>query len=283
MPDRQNLNDRIAKALGIAVANIQPLGGGCVADVVRADLADGRTVAVKRADIGLDIEGNMLRDLAAAGLPVPAVVHNTPRLLIMEFIDGGGTIEPRVEEHAADLVAALHGHTSPQFGYAYDTVIGGLPQPNAMTDDWRTFFRDRRLLKMADDAYTAGRLPMSDRHRIETLAARLDQWVPDQVTPALLHGDLWGGNVVCKDGRVAAFIDPAVYVGDAEIELAFTTLFNTFGDRFFARYGEHRPIDPAFFEERKDLYNLYPLLVHVRLFGGSYVGAVRRTLERFGC
>ena len=75
---------------------------------------------------------------------------------------------------------------------------------------------------------------------------------------------------------------PAIYFADAEIELAFATLFNTFGDSFFARYSERRPLRPGFFEERRDLYNLYPLLVHVRLFGGGYVGAVERILDRFG-
>jgi fructosamine-3-kinase len=111
----------------------------------------------------------------------------------------------------------------------------------------------------------------------------LPRWLDDGSPPSLVHGDMWTGNVLCKGGRIAAFIDPAVYYADAEIELAFSTLFGTFGEAFFDRYREHRPLQPGFFEARRDLYNLYPLLVHVRLFGGSYVGSVERTLRQFGC
>ena len=93
---------------------------------------------------------------------------------------------------------------------------------------------------------------------------------------------MWGGNVLVREGRIAGFVDPAIYYADAEIELAFSTLFSTFGEPFFARYGEIRPMRPGFFEQRRDIYNLYPLLVHTRLFGGHYAGAVKRTLKRFG-
>jgi fructosamine-3-kinase len=120
-------------------------------------------------------------------------------------------------------------------------------------------------------------------NRLETLAGRLDRWIAEPAHPSLLHGDLWTGNILVNRGRVVGFIDPALYYGDAEIELAFGTLFGTFGRPFFERYGELRPLNPGFFEERRDLYNLYPLLVHVRLFGGSYVGSVEATLDRFGC
>lgn len=143
------------------------------------------------------------------------------------------------------------------------------------------FFRDHRLLYMADEAHRAGRLPADVRRRIDTIAARLEEWIEEPDAPALVHGDMWTGNVLCGENGIAGFIDPAIYYGDAEIELAFSTLFGTFNDAFFSRYAELRPIRPGFFEIRRDLYNLYPLLVHVRLFGGSYVGSVARTLRRF--
>ena len=119
--------------------------------------------------------------------------------------------------------------------------------------------------------------------RLETLAGRLGRWISEPAHPSLLHGDMWTGNLLCRDGRIAGFIDPAIYFGDPEIELAFSTLFGTFGRAFFARYASLRELKPGFFEERRDLYNLYPLLVHVRLFGGSYVSSVDRTLTQFGC
>ena len=98
----------------------------------------------------------------------------------------------------------------------------------------------------------------------------------------MIHGDLWGGNVLCGSNGLSGFIDPAIYYADPEIELAFMTLFGTVGDRFFRRYGEYHAIRPGFFEIRRDLYNLYPLLVHVRLFGGGYLGQVQSILRRLG-
>jgi fructosamine-3-kinase len=137
-------------------------------------------------------------------------------------------------------------------------------------------------LYMADEAVSAGRLRPGTRDRIERFAAKLGDFLPAHATPSLIHGDMWGGNVLCQAGRIAAFVDPAIYYADAEIELAFATLFSTFGEAFFARYREIRPIAPGFFEERRDIYNLYPLLVHVRLFGSGYVGSVTGTLTRLG-
>ena len=98
----------------------------------------------------------------------------------------------------------------------------------------------------------------------------------------MLHGDLWGGNILCHDDKIAGLIDPAIYYGDREIDLAFGTLFGDLTPEFFKQYDEVSKIEPGFFEERRDLYNLYPLLVHVRLFGGSYVDSVDQTLSRFG-
>ena len=135
---------------------------------------------------------------------------------------------------------------------------------------------------MAEEAHKATRLPAALLARIVKLADRLDRWIADESEPALVHGDLWGGNTLVRKGRLVGVIDAAISYSDAEIELAFTTLFGTFGKAFFARYHELRPIAPGFFEERRDLYNLYPLLVHVRLFGGSYVGDVERIVSRFG-
>jgi fructosamine-3-kinase len=225
----------------------------------------------------------MLRHLAAHDLPVPELIHAEPTLLVITHVEAEGPLNGNAEEHAADLIAALHGHGRDAFGFDTDTLIGGLHQPNPASQSWSAFFRDHRLLYMAGIAHDAGRLPASVLRRIETLAARLDTWIDDDAAPALIHGDLWGGNVLAGNGRIAAFIDPAIYYADPEIELAFTTLFGTFGERFFARYAEHRALRPGFFDVRKDLYNLYPLLVHVRLFGGSYVADVTRTLDKLGC
>ena len=119
-------------------------------------------------------------------------------------------------------------------------------------------------------ALNNGRLAPASFGRLEKLCARLGDWIEEPAQPSLIHGDLWDGNILVADGRIAAVLDPAIYYADREIELAFTTLFGTFGEAFFARYGELRPIAPGFFEARRELYNLYPLLVHATLFGGGY-------------
>jgi fructosamine-3-kinase len=274
---------RIAAALGASVATVSRLSGGQIAEVWRADLTDGRSVVIKHG-AGLALEARMLRHLVAeTDLPVPAVQLADDDLLVMDGVIHDGRLSPGAEIHLADLVARLHAHEGPAFGFAYDTLIGGLPQPNPHTADWREFFRDQRLLAMGRAAAAAGRLPPSVLSRLETLCDKLHIWVRNDAEPALIHGDLWNGNILSAGARVVGVIDPALYFADPEIELAFMTLFNTVGARFFARYAERRPMRPGFFEERRDLYNLYPLLVHVRLFGGAYLAQVERTLVRYGC
>jgi fructosamine-3-kinase len=279
------LFDRVETALGRRPDGQRTLAGGCVGEVWRLDFADGQSLVAKTggAEARLDIEGAMLvrlNDISA--LPLPGVHLSERDLLLMDYLPGGDALNSASECHAADLLAGLHGISRSDFGLDFDTLIGGLHQPNPGQTSWRDFFRDQRLIYMADLALQAGRLPTEVRHRIDRLAERLAQWIGDTSVPGLIHGDLWGGNVLASGGRISGLIDPAIYYADAEIELAFSTLFKTFGERFFDRYREHRPIAPGFFEERRDLYNLYPLLVHVRLFGGGYVGSVERSLTRFG-
>jgi len=275
----------LARVTGSSVVRTAALGGGCIGDVRRVDLASGETIVAKFGgpDSGLAIEGFMLRHLAEhSTLPVPEVLYADDTLLLMTWIETEGGITASAEAHAGELLADLHAITADAFGFERDTLIGSLRQPNPRGDRWLDFFRDHRLLYMADEARSARRLSNRLMDRIEKLAARLDRWIEEPAAPSLIHGDMWTGNVLCRDGRIAGFIDPAIYHADPEIELAFSTLFGTFGPAFFESYGRRRPLRPGFFEERRDLYNLYPLLVHVRLFGGGYVGSVERTLARFG-
>lgn len=226
----------------------------------------------------------MLRYLAAKSpLPVPEVIHSAPDMLVMTLLPGRSSFDARSEAHAAALLADLHAITAPAYGLETDTLIGGLHQPNPWTENWIEFFRQQRLLFMARTAYHAGQLPARTLGRIETLAGKLERWLEQPPAPALIHGDIWSGNVLARQGRITGFLDPAIYYADPEMELAFITLFHTFGDTFFHRYDELRRIRPGFWETRRDLYNLYPLLVHVRLFGGGYVGSVQRILAQFGC
>ena len=243
----------------------------------------GDTPIVAKLSSGLKLEAQMLNYLQEhSDLPLPQVIHADESLLLMSYLPSGSALNPPVQIHAADLLAALHGITATKFGFEWDTVIGGLHQPNPQSENWLTFFRDHRLLYMGQLAVDKGRLPSGLFSRLREFCDQLDKWLNVTSAPALIHGDMWGGNVLAQKGQITGFVDPAIYYADAEIELAFSTLFSTFGDDFFSRYQEHRPLAPGFFEERRDIYNLYPLLVHACLFGGSYINSVDAILKRFG-
>ncbi len=274
---------RLETVTGRAVARLSPLSGGCIAHVWKVELDEGTAVVAKtaRGQGDFETEGFMLNYLAAhSDLPVPKVLDVRPDMLVMSHIEAGGGMNDRAQEHAADLIAALHGVTGSAAGLERDTLIGPLHQPNAPDQCWVAFFRDRRLLHFGALAHGSGRLPAETFRRLERLCDSLERWIGEPAAPSLLHGDLWGGNVLVNGARIAGFVDPAIYYGDPEVDLAFSTLFSTFDDAFFARYQQHRPLAPGFFEERRDLYNLYPLLVHTELFGGGYAGSVDRILRR---
>jgi fructosamine-3-kinase len=277
---------RKLEEFGIDAADIEPMGGGCVSAVYLVRLKQGGRIVAKVDETGaasLPVEAFMLRYLRDnTSLPVPEVLHAADSLLLMEYIPGESLFDSQAERHAADLLHALHAISSPHYGFEQDTLIGGLRQPNTASLSWVDFFRHHRLLYMAMEGMRTGRLPQTVYRRLESLSEHLADWLFEPEAPSLIHGDVWTTNILAVRGRITSFLDPAIYFAHNEMELAFTRLFRTFSPDFYARYGEYRPIASGFFEERCDIYNLYPLLVHVRLFGGSYVSSVTRVLERFG-
>jgi fructosamine-3-kinase len=280
-----SLADRIASIVNQRPTAVKSLHGGMIGDVYQIDLDDNTHLVAKVSseDGTLDIEGYMLRYLREnSRLPVPEVLHAEPSLLVMTYLPGGSNLSADVQSHAADLLADLHAISGDYFGLERDTLIGSLHQPNPPSDSWIAFFRDHRLLYMAQIAHESARLSPALFERIQRFASALERWLHEPPHPSLVHGDLWTTNILAQNGRVTGFIDPAIYYAHPEIELAYTTLFGTFGDPFFRRYTELRPLAPAFFEERRSIYNLYPLLVHVHLFGGSYAASVAHILTRFG-
>jgi len=280
------LTAEILEHVGVDPIHMSPLSGGCVGEVYRVELADLNHCVCKvgrDSDCDLSIEGYMLDYLANhSGLPVPKVLHASPDILIMEFIEGLSTFTIGGEAHAASLLATLHQNSAPRYGLDKDTLIGGLHQPNAQSDSWISFFGEHRLLHFSECAMKEGKMGLDTFRRMDQFVSKLDGFIAEPKAPALLHGDVWTTNVLAVHDKITGFIDPAVYYGHPEIELAFITLFKTFGQKFFDEYHKLNPIADGFFEERRDVYNLYPLLVHARLFGGGYLKSVENTLARFG-
>ena len=165
-----------------------------------------------------------------------------------------------------------------QFGFPNDNYIGSNRQTNRPADSWIDFFRDSRLspqFRMADFWFDS-----QDRRVASRLIEHLGNYLPEPEFPSLLHGDLWNGNYLVGSDGSAWLIDPAAYVGCFEADIAMTELFGGFPRDFYAAYGEVNPLLPEY-EERKDLYNLYHLLNHLNLFGGSYLGSVRSILRKY--
>jgi fructosamine-3-kinase len=280
------LAEGVEGTLGERLKSARPMDGGCIGEVYKVELESGTPLVAKVDRDGeshLEREAYMLRYLCEkSDLPVPEVYHGSGTLLLMEFVEGSSRFTEGAERHAAELLAALHGISAGAYGHERDTLIGSLNQPNPQTESWTEFFREHRLLYLARVAHEAGRLPVEDVSRVERLAESLGDLIGEPNLPALIHGDVWSANVLAKGDRITAFLDPALYYADPEIELAFISLFNSFGSAFLEQYAEIRGIDRRFFETRRDLYTLYPLLVHVYFFGGGYLDSVRNTLARFG-
>jgi protein-ribulosamine 3-kinase len=268
-----------AEGLGAVVAQ-QALAGGCINAVSRLTTASGRTVVLKRLDAppaGFTAgEAAGLRSLAvAAGPRIPAVLFETAELLVLEDL-GAGEPGPRHWQDLGHALAALHAAPASTFGFPCTTFLGRTPLDNTSADDGWLFFAERRLLALARQA-----LPTEAglRAGIGSIAARLRELVPEQA-PALLHGDLWSGNLHACAGGGIALIDPAAYCGWPEADLAMTTLFGGVPATLLAAYQERRPLAPGY-AARIDLYNLVHLLNHLLLFGASYAPAVARSIARY--
>lgn len=176
-------------------------------------------------------------------------------------------------------LAQLHLNTSKQFGLDSDNFIASLPQKNLQTNDWASFFVEQRLEPMLGKAYFDRLIPLDFLKKFQTIYAKLDSIFPKE-KPCLLHGDLWSGNVICDWEGQPCFIDPAIYYGHREMDLAFSRLFGGFDSRFYEAYDSIVPLEPDF-ESRMGIYNLYPLLVHLNLFGTAYLPGIEKIVKHF--
>lgn len=279
------LAERVEATLGTAVAAVEQLDGGMIGEVFRCDLADGRVVVAKTADHDLTTEGRMLSFLRSeSDLPVPELYHSDAALLCLEHVAGESQITPAVERDAARHLAALHDVEGRAFGFPFDTLTGPVPQPNPWTDSWIDFYRDQRVRSVWDRAIDAGTLPEGLASRVEQACEDFESLLREPDHPSLLHGDVWRTNLLTDGERVRAFLDPACSFGHPEIELAYADWTETFGEPFFETYQGERGIDLGddFFDRRRYVYRLYPLLVHVHLFGGEYHDELDETLVLLG-
>ncbi len=214
---------------------------------------------------------------------VPAVIgfgeQQGRSYLILEYLNTGAPA-PDYWEQFGQSLALLHAQTQPKFGLHFDNYIGSLPQINTPAADGIAFFFEQRILSQAGLALYNGLLDKTLYDKILNLRNRLPDLLPNE-RPALLHGDLWSQNVLVQEqSGLAVLIDPAVYYGFREAEIAFTKLFGGFEQQFYDAYHEAFPLDDGF-DERVPIYNLYPLLVHTNLFGTGYVAGVEKVLKRF--
>lgn len=176
-------------------------------------------------------------------------------------------------------LADLHRNSNANFGLDHMNFMGQLEQHNSFTNNFIDFFVSNRLKPQVAMAFDVGLLDIRLVKQFEKVYAELINIIPPE-DPSAVHGDLWSGNFICATGNKAVFIDPAVYYGHREIDLAMTTLFGGFAPQFYQSYQEHYPLTPGF-DNRKDYYNLYPLLIHLNLFGSSYLGGIRRIVSQF--
>ena len=292
-----SLGGAIAAAFGeeVRIAKRYPVYGGDINQSYRLSLSDGsaafvKTNAVKNLAffeaeaVGLEA----LRSADAIGVPRALAIGTDEgeriSFLLMEQLDAAPRIGGYWETFGREL-AALHradcrgltGSGEP-FGFASDNYIGATPQKNAPRESWIPFYRECRLLpqmRMADGYFDA-----KARRQCTKLLDHLDDYLTEPAFPSLIHGDLWSGNAICgPDGR-AWILDPAAYVGHFEAELAMTELFGGYPPAFYGAYREVTPIDSGY-RDRRDLYNLYHLLNHLNLFGGSYRSGVLGILNRY--
>lgn len=199
--------------------------------------------------------------------------------LLLEFISEG-MADSAFYRDLGEKLAHLHRIRHKAFGLNHNNYIGRLPQSNTFHSDWISFFVEERLQPQLIMALDKGLFNRSIVDKFERLYRKLPDLLPDE-PPSLLHGDLWSGNIMCSRSHETVLIDPAVYFGHREIELAFTQLFGSFDDAFYDAYHQVYPVREGF-PRRKDIYNLYPLLVHSNLFGGSYPSRVQSIIARYG-
>lgn len=284
------LEQALEDALGSPVRATRRLSGGDINTALALELENGESFFLKtndRAPPDLFVaEADGLAFLRAAGLlRVPEVravssgAEGAPAFLVLELLASGRPCAD-FDERLGRGLAALHRFGAPSFGLPRDNFIGTLPQSNRAHPTWAEFYWCERLEPQLKRSVERGLASARMRGGFERLASALSALVGPDEPPSRLHGDLWSGNLHVDETGAPCLIDPAAYGGHREVDLAMMKLFGGFGPRVFDAYAEAQPLASGH-AERVELYQLYPLLVHVNLFGGGYVSSVERGLARY--
>ncbi|WNJ21419.1 fructosamine kinase family protein [Pontibacter sp. G13] len=283
----QDLEAELRKQFGLSLFGAQPVGGGCIHQAFRLETSEGPRFfkfnrLVELPNLNSELLGlTSLSQTQTLRTPRPFGIIQTGQHvgLLMEFLEASSPQGPYWESFGHQL-AQFHSIPQTLFGWESDNFIGRLPQHNPQMSSWIDFFVQARISPLLKDAVRHSQLNSKDWDQWEKLMPSLPDIFPDE-PPAMIHGDLWGGNILAVDGgNSPAWIDPSVHCSHREMELAFMTLFDRIPDSFYRAYEEVYPLSPNWLE-RWDLYNLYPLLVHVRLFGGNYASSFRQHLRRY--
>lgn len=268
------LADAVRAITGQDVMHVQALHGGDLSDVKRVTLSADHSTCVVKTGPHIAVEARMLNALAAAHAPVPDVFGTHGACLILEDLGVGHPLspaDPAVWTQFSDALSRQYKSTALQYGWDEDYAFGALRIPGGWHDTWPEFWATKRL------ACNLSALPPDIAGRVERLALRLTEYIPAHPRAALLHGDMWLGNLHLSQNCIH-LIDPACFYGDPEVDLAFLHLFGTPHSAFTQR----QPKPAHGFETRRAVYQLWPALVHLRLFGTSYRGLVTRILDSLG-
>jgi protein-ribulosamine 3-kinase len=285
--DLDAIGRAISDAIGrtLPTGSAWPLGGGDINSAYRYEAGEESWFVKVNRDDRLpmfEAEAAGLALLAQPGAPrVPAVVTSGMAdgyaFLVLEYIPLKAA-NAAAQARLGERLAVLHDVTAERFGWERDNTIGTTPQINTPTDDWVTFYRERRLrpqLALAADNGHAQLLALA-----EPLLARLEVlFAGYSPRPSLLHGDLWAGNAAVSTAGEPVIFDPACYFGDRETDIAMTELFGGFTGSFYDAYRQAMPLD-AGYPVRRDLYQLYHVLNHLNLFGGGYRARAANLIER---
>lgn len=272
---------------GAGILNMEKRGGGSINEAlvlrttVGSFFAKWNNLSDKRGLFRAEKKGlELLASCQCIRVPKAyAAYEEGPHgYLLMELLETGDP-EFGFWEDFGQQIAALHRHTSDSFGLDEDNYCGSLRQVNTPQSRWSTFFIENRLQPMLKLAVDNNKADAGVVKKMESLYTKLDEIFPEE-KPALLHGDLWGGNFMCTLSGEAAIYDPAVYYGHREMDLGMSRLFGGFDLEFYEAYDEAYPLQPGW-QKRLDICNIYPLLVHVNLFPGSYIQSVKNILSRF--